>query len=173
MFHNWAGSPDHKEKGQAVYDRFRDVDTGLLPGALILTLDGEIPVEQARIGDSLITRDSGVAKITHVQTVTRPCHVIRVPTFTFGVGAPGAQSLLAADQMILLRGTTARAYLDCATALVTARGLCAEEGVKDLGQQDTTLHQIFCAAPHILYCDGLELSTADGARARGKALDAA
>jgi hypothetical protein len=58
-------------------------------------------------------------------------------------------------------------------ALVAARTLVDGEFIRDLGQQEHTLIQLFCDAPHILYADGLEVSTADGARARGQVLHAA
>lgn len=75
--------------------------------------------------------------------------------------------------MVLIRDWRARALFNSEVALVAARSLVDGEFIIDLGEQETTLFQIFCDGPHILYCDGLELSTADGARARGAVLHAA
>ena len=67
----------------------------------------------------------------------------------------------------------ARALFNSERALVAARALVDEEFITDLGEEETTLIQIFCNGPHIIYADGLELGTADAARARGAVLHAA
>jgi hypothetical protein len=52
--------------------------------------------------------------------------------------------------------------------------LVDNEFIMDLGVKETTIYQVFCdGGPHILYADGLELGTADAAKARGTVLHAA
>jgi len=75
--------------------------------------------------------------------------------------------------MILIRDWRARALFNSDRALVAARALVDGEFITDLGKVETTVYQIFCDGPHILYADGLELGTADAARARGSVLHAA
>jgi len=142
-------------------------------GAKLLTLDGEMPVEYLSVGDKLITRDTGTSKIVHIQRSTRTAHAISIAAGSLGDTRPEQDAILAADQMVLIRDWRARALFQSDRALVAARALVDGEFICDQGMHQTTLFQIFCDGPHILYCDGLELSTADGALARGTVLHAA
>ncbi|MGB3408397.1 MAG: Hint domain-containing protein [Jannaschia sp.] len=155
------------------YSPYAVLDTGLVQGTSLLTLDGEIPVEFLSIGDKIITRDTGISKVLHIQRTTRKVRTIALAAGSLGHTRPERDALLAGDQMVLVRDWRARAMFNSERALVAARALVDGEFIRDLGEQDQTLIQIFCDAPHILYADGLELSTADGARARGAALHAA
>jgi hypothetical protein len=148
-------------------------DTGMLMGTTILTLEGEMPVEFLSIGDKVITRDSGISKVTHIQRSTRKVHTISLAAGSLGHTRPERDALLAGDQMCLIRDWRAQALFGADRALVAARTLVDGEFICDLGMQEQTLIQIFCDGPHILYADGLEISTADGARARGQVLHAA
>jgi hypothetical protein len=148
-------------------------DTGLIQGAQLLTLEGDIPVEYLSAGDRVITRDTGLARVRHIQRTTRAVHMISFAAGSLGDTRPERDTHLAGDQMVLIRDWRARAMFNAERALVAARTLIDGEFVCDLGMQDTTLFQIFCDGPHILYSDGLEISTADGALARGSVLHAA
>ncbi len=149
------------------------LDTGLVHGAILLTLDGEIPVEFLSVGDKLITRDCGISKVKHIQRSQRSVHMIALAAGSLGHTRPERDALLAGDQMVLIRDWRARALFSSERALVAARTLVDGEFITDRGMVDTTLYQIFCDGPHIFYADGLELGTADAARARGAVLHAA
>ena len=152
---------------------FAALDSGLLQGTAMLTLDGEMPVEFVSIGDKLITRDSGIAKVMHIQRSTRAIHTIAFAAGSLGHTRPDRDAQLAGDQMVLIRDWRARALFSSERALVAARALVDGEFIRDLGLQHTTIYQVFCDSPHILYADGLELGTADAAKARGAVLHAA
>ena len=168
-----AGKSAEEEAAKARFEAFADKDAGLLQGALVLTLDGERRVEDLAVGDRLITRDTGMSKVLHIQSFHRAVPVISIARAALGPERPLADARLAADQMVLVRGWGAQALFESEQALAAARGLTDFHGVEDIGPQQQTLYQVFCDAPHILFCDGLELATADGARARGDALSAA
>lgn len=161
----------HRQAGP--YAAYASLDTGLLHGARILTLDGELPVEVLSVGDKLITRDGGLCRVVHIQRSRRVIQKVALTAGSLGHTRPGRNAYLAGDQMMLVRDWRARALFNSEVALVAARTLIDGEFVTDAGQVDTTLYQIFCDGPHILYSDGLELSTADGCRARGSVLHAA
>lgn len=168
-----AGRVDGADRRAGQFASYYMTDTGLMKGAALLTLDGEIPVEFLSVGDKIITRDTGVSKVQHIQIATRKVHTIAVDPGGMGRGKPVEDVRLAADQMVLIRDWRARALFNSERALVAARTLVDGEFITDLGMRQTTLYQIFCDGPHILYCDGLELATADGSRARGAVLRAA
>ncbi|MCX7565067.1 Hint domain-containing protein [Sulfitobacter sp. F26169L] len=155
------------------YAPYASRDTGLLQGTMLLTLEGEMPVEFLTVGDKIITRDSGIAKVEHIQRTTRTVHTIALAAGSLGHTRPERDAVLAGDQMCLIRDWRAQAMFGADRALVAARTLVDGEFIRDLGMQEQTLVQIFCDGPHILYADGLEVSTADGARARGQVLHAA
>lgn len=162
---------DNPRTGQ--YEHYAPRDTGLLQGTTVLTLEGETPVEFVSVGDKIITRDSGIARVEHIQRTTRRVHTIALAAGSLGHTRPERDAILAGDQMCLIRDWRAQAMFGADRALVAARALVDGEFIRDLGLQDQTLYQIFCDGPHILYAEGLEVSTADGARARGQVLHAA
>ncbi len=170
---NTVGRVDDNDRHTGQFTPFVNLDTGLVKGAMLLTLDGEMPVEFVSVGDKLITRDTGISKVTHIQRTTRKVHQIALSAGSLGHTRPERDAVLSGDQMVLIRDWRARSMFNSEVALVAARSLVDGEFITDLGMQETTLYQIFCDGPHILYCDGLELSTADGARARGAVLHAA
>ncbi|WP_411975375.1 Hint domain-containing protein [Sulfitobacter faviae] len=170
---NTVGCVGGKDRHGGQFSPFAALDTGLVQGALILTLDGEIPVEYLSVGDRVITRDSGFAKILHIQRTTRSVRRIALAAGSLGHTRPERDVVLAGDQMVLVRDWRARALFNSERALVAARALVDDEFITDLGEEETTLIQIFCDGPHVIYADGLELGTADAARARGAVLHAA
>tara|TARA_R110002049_G_scaffold10127_3_gene50493 strand:+ start:203860 stop:204381 length:522 start_codon:yes stop_codon:yes gene_type:complete len=170
---NTVGRVGDTDRHAGQFTPYAVLDTGLVQGAMILTLDGEIPVEFLSVGDKVITRDSGISKIQHIQRTTRKVRLIALAAGSLGHTRPERDAQLAGDQMVLIRDWRARALFSSERALVAARALVDNEFITDLGEQETTLIQIFCDSPHILYADGLELGTADAARARGAVLHAA
>lgn len=170
---NTVGRVSGQDPQTGRYTPYAVLDTGLLQGTIMLTLDGEIPVEFLSVGDKIITRDSGIAKVEHIQRSTRDVHTIALAAGSLGHTRPERDALLAADQMCLIRDWRAQALFGADRALVAARALVDGEFITDLGIQEQTLIQIFCDGPHILYADGLELGTADAMRARGSVLHAA
>ena len=168
-----VGRVDDNDRHAGQFMPYAVLDTGLLHGAQLLTLDGEIPVEFLSVGDKLITRDTGISKVMHIQRSTRDVHTIALAAGSLGHTRPERDARLAGDQMVLIRDWRARALFNSERALVAARSLVDQEFITDLGMKETTLYQIFCDGPHILYADGLELGTADASRARGAVLRAA
>jgi hypothetical protein len=164
-------SGENPQTGQ--YAPYASRDTGLLQGTMILTLEGEMPVEFVSVGDKVITRDSGIARVEHIQRTKRLVHTISLAAGSLGHTRPERDAILAGDQMCLIRDWRAQAMFSADRALVAARTLVDGEFIRDLGMQEQTLIQIFCDGPHILYAEGMEVSTADGARARGQVLHAA
>jgi hypothetical protein len=168
-----VGRADGEIRRATPYAPYARLDCGLVQGSLLLTLEGEMPVEYLSVGDRLVTRDSGMSRVQHIQRSTRQVPLVGLAAGCLGDTRPERDACVAADQMVLVRDWRARALFQSEVALAAARALIDGEFITDLGCREVTLHQIFCDGPHILYCDGLELSTADGARARGAVLQAA
>ena len=121
--------------------------TGLAPGTIVLTLRGEVPVEQLRSGDRVITRDRGAQTL---RGVTRHfAHATTISAGAIGENRPARDMRVNADQPVMTRGE--------ATSLTTARHLVGT--LRDAVER-SLLYRLCFDAEHIIYADGLELTTA-------------
>jgi len=134
---------------------------GVLLGANILTMNGEIPVQRLCVGDRLITRDSGVAAIQSIFRHDVERRAVMVHAGSLSALRPDVDVVLAADQTVLLRDWRARVMYRRPQAVAAAGALVDGKFITDLGLRHMTLFQIYCDAPHIFYSQGLELGTAD------------
>ncbi len=134
---------------------------GLMHGATVLTLNGEIAVQDLCAGDKLITRDSGTALIRAIQRQIVYRRTVRVTAGALSPARPEHDVMLLADQTVLLRDWRARAMYRKPQALAAAGALVDGRHIVDAGLQKLTVFQIYCDAPHIIYAQGLELGTAD------------
>lgn len=131
---------------------------GFVPGTILLTQGGEVPVEFLSPGDRIITRDAGfvrLERVAHRRTVTR---AISFAAGSLGHTRPDQDMILPADQMMLIRDWRAQAMFGARQAMVRADTLVDGEFIRDLGPQKMLLHQLHFATPHVIYAGGLELS---------------
>ncbi|SLN45145.1 hypothetical protein TRL7639_02432 [Falsiruegeria litorea R37] len=132
-------------------------DIGFLSGTILLTQDGEMPVEFISAGDKIITRDAGFVK---VQGVTRGLLTTRAISFaagSLGDTRPDQDLILPAGQPVLIRDWRAKAMFGAPQAMVRADALLDGEFIRDLGEQEMELFQLRFDSSHILYAGGLEL----------------
>ncbi|PIE11146.1 MAG: hypothetical protein CSA70_11180 [Rhodobacterales bacterium] len=134
------------------------VATGLVPGAIVLTLDGEMPVEFLGPGDRVISRDAGMVELRRVSVAPVRCEMIEICGGALGHTRPERNVILPADQKLLLRDWRAQALYGKPQALATLRDLVDGEFVRHVGHRDTRLISLGFDGNHILYVDGLELA---------------
>ena len=165
-----AGRVDGENRSAGQLARVSSPFAGLVSDARVFTADGEYAVQDLQVGDRLITR-MGMVPITRIDTFSMVTRAIYVIAGSLGHNRPDRDSLLAGDQTVLLRDWRARAYGQEPEVFVPARMLVAGEFVRDLGMQPMTLYRVFCAAPQVIYADGMELGSADvlGTLARRRA----
>lgn len=130
---------------------------GIASGSIIMTLDGEMPVEFLNEGDRVVTRDTGMSVVRSVRSFHITCNAVRLAAGSLGHTRPDRDVILAADQQVLIRDWRAQAMFGGKRAMVPARRLVDDEFVTDLGEVEMTLYQIEFDAPHVIYVDGLEL----------------
>ncbi len=133
-------------------------ETGFVTGTIVLTMDGEMPVEFLAPGDRVITRDCGMAHLQFITRSTRRIRVISIAAGSLGDTRPDQDLILPAAQQVLIRDWRAKAMFNARQALVRAEALIDGEFIRDLGEQDITLHQLRFAGSHIVYAGGLELA---------------
>ncbi|MCI2398657.1 Hint domain-containing protein [Aliiroseovarius subalbicans] len=124
--------------------------TGIAAGTVILTLRGEIAVEDLREGDKVITRDMGAQPLRHVTQYSASVSVIAKNSM--GQNRPSRDVRVASTQPILNRGetTSVAAAMDFVSVL---RGAVEE----------SLLYRLCFDHEHIIYADGLEVTTARAA----------
>jgi hypothetical protein len=130
---------------------------GIASGSIVMTLDGEMPVEFLNSGDRIVTRDTGMSVIRSVRSFQTTCRAVRLRAGSLGHTRPDRDVVLSADQHVLIRDWRAEALFGGKRAMVPASRLIDGEFVTDLGEIDMLLYQIEFDSPHVIYVDGLEL----------------
>ena len=127
------------------------LDTGLIAGTSILTLEGNLPIEHLAPGDKVITRDSGVAVLKAVRVRKTVARMIRIKAGTLGTTRPEGDVVVPADQGILIRDWRAKAIYGEVQAIVPAAQLIDGEFIAEHSPAaQVTLFELEFAAPHIV-----------------------
>jgi len=114
-------------------------DIGFLSGTILLTQDGEMPVEFISQGDKVVTRDAGFATVVGVTRVRVTTHAISFAAGSLGDTRPDQDLVLPAGQPVLIRDWRAQAMFGTPQALVRADALLDGEFIRDLGEQEMEL----------------------------------
>ncbi|KIC51083.1 Hint domain-containing protein [Tateyamaria sp. ANG-S1] len=131
---------------------------GLVSGTLLLTSDGEIPVEYLSAGDRIVTRNAGMVPLTATQSYRTTDEAVKIAAGSLGDTKPTHHVIIPAAQMVLVRDWRARAMRGAAQAVMPAGCLIDDEFITSLGPRQMTLVRLGFEAPHVVYADGLELS---------------
>lgn len=133
---------------------------GITAGTLVLTLEGELPVQFLAPGDRVITR-SGARKLVAVDVaVIRNAQMIRVTASALGHDRPETDLFLAPSQGILVRDWRARALYGRETAMVAAQRLTDGDYIRKETVAEVRLFTLRFAGDEVVYAGGLELACA-------------
>ena len=149
--------PSRDDSQQRDHSPFQMSASGLLAGTDVLTLDGALAVEHICVGDRVVTRDTGMAKVTAVEALSVTTEAIWIAAGSLGHTRPDQDITLPAAQAVFLRDWRAQALYGQAQASVRAERLVDGEFIKSLGRQKMKLYRLIFETPHILYAGGLEL----------------
>ena len=138
--------------------RIEIAHVGLVSGTLLLTADGEIPVEYLSPGDKIITRNAGLVRLTAIQSYRTTDEAVKIAAGSLGDTKPTHHIIIPAAQLVLVRDWRARAMRGAAQAVMPAGCLIDDEFITSLGPREMTLVRLGFEAPHVVYADGLELS---------------
>ncbi|MFX0544698.1 Hint domain-containing protein [Roseovarius sp. S1116L3] len=130
---------------------------GVLSGSIILTLDGEIPVEHLVPGDRIITRDSGAAVLVAAHRHIMRVRAVRILAGSLGDTRPDRDVVLPEGQQVLVRDWRAKALFGLRQVAAPAHALIDGEFITSEGVATMTLHELRFETPHVIYADGLEL----------------
>ncbi len=137
-------------------------ETGLAEGTIILTLTGEVPVQDLEPGDRIVTRDGGARILRRIDRHRiAAASVLRVARDALGQNRPERDTLLNAEQPLLLRKWLAKALYGSETAMTPAHHMI--DGVKVAAMSSTRpvwLYALSFDQQHVIYANGLELASA-------------
>jgi len=133
-------------------------EVGFLAGTILLTQDGEMPVEFLSPGDRIITRDRGFVPLHHITRAPQSVRAIRIAAGSLGDTRPDCDLILPAGQPVLIRDWRAKALFGTAQAMVRADALVDGEFICDLGPREMQLFQLHFDSAHVLYDGGLEVA---------------
>lgn len=146
------------ESGHRPQLRTEFTHVGLVAGTILLTADGEIPVEYLSPGDRIITRNAGMVSLSAVSSIRVTAEAVAIAAGSLGHTRPQQNVMLPAAQMVLVRDWRAKALRGAAQAVMPAGCLIDDEYITSLGPREMTLVQLGFDAPYVVYADGLEIS---------------
>lgn len=134
------------------------VKTAVALGTSVLTLDGDLPVEFLTIGDRVLTRAGARRLQGIVITVVQNARVIRIAQGSLGLDRPEADTIVTANQPILIRDWRAKALFGSETALVPAARLADGDYIRSEVLNEVRLYTLHFAEDVVIYAGGLELA---------------
>ncbi|MEQ3624365.1 MAG: Hint domain-containing protein [Celeribacter sp.] len=130
-------------------------------GTLILTAQGERPIETLVPGDMVVTRDHGLAPLRWIGTrrmaVTPAIAPIRITAGALGPNMPERDLCVSPQHRVLVRGARAEMLFGASEVLVAARHLVDDARVlRDTAAQQVTYVHLMFDAHEVIYTEGLQ-----------------
>ena len=152
-----------------------------MPGTLITTPQGRLPVEALRPGDRVQTKDGGAQPIlwvgsrrmTGARLYAMPhLRPIRIRSGALGVDEPDGDLIVSPQHRLLIRGPAALALFNTSEVLVTAQDLLDDHTASvDHSLREVTYIHLLLEQHHILWANGVETESFHPANAALDMLD--
>jgi len=133
--------------------------SGLVAGSVIMTLEGEMPVQFLSPGDRVVTRDTGMATIKAVRPRKLVCDAVAIMAGSLGHTRPDRDVVVPAGQKILIRDWRAEALFGQKQAMIPAAQLVDGEFLTLHEGVELTIYEIEFDRAHVIYADGLEVAS--------------
>ncbi|MEO1240118.1 MAG: Hint domain-containing protein [Pseudomonadota bacterium] len=132
---------------------------GICAGTSILTLKGEMSVDQISVGDRVITRDSGATAVKSIKTTTVQVAPIRIKAGSLGHTRPDRDMIVAPNTQLYIRDWRAEALFGKRSAAIEAIRLIDGEFLAQEETVEMTVYTLILDREHIIYADGVEMIT--------------
>jgi len=148
-------------------------------GAMVATLEGELPAEWLRPGDRVLTRDNGYRPLVGVALLADPGAApdgapFWLPADAFGPHQPQRPVLIAPTQRVLVAAPELQLWFGDSEMFARGAELAAAFGIApEPADRAARLFAMFCLAQEVILVDGLWLETALPAPALLAAFDPA
>ena len=131
---------------------------GIVAGTMVLTLEGELPVQFLAPGDRVVTR-SGAKVLKDIGvTLLQDALMVRISASALGHDRPDADLFVAPAQPILVRDWRARALYGQDAAMVEAQRLADGDYIRKEVVAEVRLFTLRFEREEVLYAGGLELA---------------
>jgi hypothetical protein len=144
-------------------DEFQNTPPCFTPGTLIVTARGEVKVEDLRVGDRVITRDSGIQEIRWIgrrdlsaAELSSAPHLrpVLIQAGALGGGLPERDLLVSPNHRVLMASDRTALYFDDREVLVAAKHLTGMDGVDVVEVSGTTYIHIMFDRHEVILSDG-------------------
>ncbi|WP_368187605.1 Hint domain-containing protein [Aestuariibius sp. HNIBRBA575] len=132
---------------------------GLMAGTSVMTMRGEVWVENLVVGDKIITRDAGMVQLEAIKSQDVKITPILIMAGSLGNTRPDKDMAVAPDTRIHIRDWRAKAIFGADQATVPAHRLVDGEFIRTGDAQTMKCYELKLDMPHIIYADGLEVAT--------------
>ena len=133
------------------------LQSGLPAGTVVLTAEGELPVEHLMAGDRVITRTSGMAVLRAVEVSEGAVAMVRIMAGSLGHTRPDRDMRLGPDTPVHIRDWRAQALFGTPTAMIPAARLVDGEFVAVEAAAPVRLYRLVFDRAQVVYADGLEV----------------
>lgn len=133
------------------------------PGTLIATPRGEVPVEDLKVGDRVITRDNGIQEIRWVGrrdmtagdfAVAPHLRPVLVRKGALGNGLPERDMMVSPNHRLLVANDRTALYFDEHEVLVAAKHLLAGETIRAINSSGTSYIHFMCDRHEVVLSNG-------------------
>ncbi|WP_417727242.1 Hint domain-containing protein [Roseovarius sp.] len=159
---NFIGA-DGAVTGSLSFSEIENLIPCFTPGTAIATPRGEMPVEELRVGDKVITRDNGLQEIRWIgqrdlsgSELMRSPHLrpILIRAGALGHGLPERDMLISPQHRILLNSDRAALYFEEREVLAAAKHLVEIEGVEQIKTTAATYIHFMCDQHEVVLSNG-------------------
>lgn len=133
---------------------------GITAGTMVLTLEGELPVQFLAPGDRVITRGGARVLKEIAVSVLHDVQMVRISASALGHDRPEGDIFVAPGQPILVRDWRAKALYDRNSAMVEAQRLVDGDYIRKEVVAEVRLFTLYFEREEVLYAGGLELACA-------------
>lgn len=146
--------------------QFSEIETIIpcfTPGTLIKTRRGEVPAERLRVGDHVLTLDSGFKRLEWIGSKTlnagdlrrkpslRP---VRIKQGALGNGLPERDMLVSQQHRMLIKSAYSELLFGSSEVLVAAKFLTNRDGIDLIDMEEVTYVHIMCDAHEVVCANG-------------------
>lgn len=133
-----------------------------LAGTAIATPNGDVTIENLKVGDLVVTHDHGampvrwIGRTEHVWPGSDPnCKPIAIPSGALGNGLPRQTLFVSPQHRIMISGTLALARHGAAEVFVPAKALTTLPGVREMsGKREATYYHLLLDTHAVVFAAG-------------------
>lgn len=154
---------DGNVTGTTTYSEIEEVVICFTPGTTIATRRGDIPVQQIKVGDLVVTRDNGLQPVRWVgrRNLGRD-NLLRTPGFNpvrikagaFGEGVPQRDMMVSPNHRMLVASETAEVMFSEREVLVAAKHLVGLDGVDTVTPDKVSYIHMLFDNHEVVFADG-------------------